>query len=245
MFEQTQADDGSLQAGEPFSLIGEINTGFDAVRVLRQICADYGFLYFSVMTIPSLGASRDLSIVRLSTFSSLPADLMREFDETVTDGGEVIIKRLLGHLAPQVYNVSDSALADPVDQVLSRFGISGSVYFPIHNARGDLHVLSLYGNRAAPDASEMASLGLFSMLLMERLAAVAADMQTPVRASLTPRETEVLRWTAEGKTSGEIAIITNLSEHTVNHYVTLATQKLGCSNRTQAVVRAIRTGLFS
>ena len=44
---------------------------------------------------------------------------------------------------------------------------------------------------------------------------------------------------------GEIAVIAGLSEHTVNHYVTLATQKLGCSNRTQAVVRAIRLGMFS
>lgn len=245
MFEQMQADDRSLQAEEPFSLIGEIDTGFDAVRVLRRVCADFGFLYFSVMTIPSLGASRETSIARLSTFSSLPAELMTEYDRLAIDGGETIFKRLHGRLAPLVYSMQDRVESDPADRLLSQFGISGGVYFPVHDARGDLHVVSLHGNRAAPTIAEMSRLGLFSTLLVERLAVVSADMRSPARISLTPRETEVLRWTAEGKTSGEIAIITSLSEHTVNHYVTLATQKLGCSNRTQAVVRAIRTGLFS
>jgi DNA-binding CsgD family transcriptional regulator len=61
---------------------------------------------------------------------------------------------------------------------------------------------------------------------------------------LSIKEIECLRWTAEGKTSSEIASIIKLSEHTVNHYLIAAARKLDCVNRVQAVAKALRLGLF-
>ena len=57
---------------------------------------------------------------------------------------------------------------------------------------------------------------------------------------LSNRVLECLNWAAAGKTSGEIAVIVSLSEHTVNHYLNSCCKKLDCVNRTQAVARAIR-----
>lgn len=61
---------------------------------------------------------------------------------------------------------------------------------------------------------------------------------------LTQREIECLAWVSEGKTSGELAEIVGLSEHTVNHYLLSATRKLDSVNRTQAVAKALRHGLI-
>jgi DNA-binding CsgD family transcriptional regulator len=61
---------------------------------------------------------------------------------------------------------------------------------------------------------------------------------------LTIKELDCLRWTAEGKTSSEIASIIKLSEHTVNHYLIAAARKLDCVNRVQAVAKALRMGLL-
>jgi LuxR family quorum-sensing system transcriptional regulator SolR len=61
---------------------------------------------------------------------------------------------------------------------------------------------------------------------------------------LTDREIEVLRWTAEGKTSSEIAEFMRLSERTVNFHVNTAVEKLGASNKTSAAVRAAMLGLI-
>ncbi|MES2759847.1 MAG: autoinducer binding domain-containing protein [Pseudomonadota bacterium] len=58
------------------------------------------------------------------------------------------------------------------------------------------------------------------------------------RNDLTEREREVLRWTADGKTSGEIGDILNLAERTVNFHVNNAMTKLGTSNKTATVLRA-------
>ncbi|WP_426130393.1 response regulator transcription factor [Pararhizobium sp. PWRC1-1] len=48
-----------------------------------------------------------------------------------------------------------------------------------------------------------------------------------------------------GKTSGDIAQLLGLSEHTVNHHLLSAGRKLGASNRTHSVIRAVRRGILS
>jgi LuxR family transcriptional regulator, quorum-sensing system regulator SolR len=63
--------------------------------------------------------------------------------------------------------------------------------------------------------------------------------------SLTGREAEVLKWTADGKTSGEISDILCVSENTVNFHVKNAVSKFGCTNKTAAVVRAAMLGLLN
>jgi DNA-binding CsgD family transcriptional regulator len=54
---------------------------------------------------------------------------------------------------------------------------------------------------------------------------------------LTPRESEVLRWIAEGKTDSEIGVIIGATEHTAHKHVQHILQKLGVSNRATAVLR--------
>ena len=62
---------------------------------------------------------------------------------------------------------------------------------------------------------------------------------------LTPREREVLTWAAQGKTCWETGEILGLTERTVNFYIRNASTKLGAATKTQAVARAIQTGLIS
>jgi len=62
--------------------------------------------------------------------------------------------------------------------------------------------------------------------------------------SLSPREKECLQWTADGKTYSEIAIILNLSEHTVRSYLKVVRLKLDSVSLAQAVARASNLGLI-
>jgi LuxR family quorum-sensing system transcriptional regulator SolR len=61
---------------------------------------------------------------------------------------------------------------------------------------------------------------------------------------LTSREVEVLRWTADGKTSGEVGQIMDISERTVNFHITNALVKLGVNNKTAGVVKAVMLRLL-
>ena len=62
---------------------------------------------------------------------------------------------------------------------------------------------------------------------------------------LAPREAEVLKWVANGKTALDVAAILNLSEHTVRHYIENARFRLGALNQTHAVARALARNLIS
>ena len=56
-------------------------------------------------------------------------------------------------------------------------------------------------------------------------------------AELSKREIEVLRWTAEAKTSSEVGEILNIAERTVNFHVNNAMVKLGVANKTAAAIK--------
>jgi DNA-binding CsgD family transcriptional regulator len=66
----------------------------------------------------------------------------------------------------------------------------------------------------------------------------------PALPSLTPRELESLRWTMEGKTAWEVGNVLGITERTAALHVNNATHKLGCINKHQAVLKALRLGLL-
>jgi LuxR family quorum-sensing system transcriptional regulator SolR len=65
------------------------------------------------------------------------------------------------------------------------------------------------------------------------------------RVQFTDREITVMRWTAEGKTSGEIADILRIAERTVNFHIQNVITKLNTSNKTAAAIRMAVMGLLS
>ena len=76
--------------------------------------------------------------------------------------------------------------------------------------------------------------GTFSVLVFEeRLLELPADRL--VSLGLTPRETEVLRWLVQGKSSFEIASILNISVRTVSKHLGAAYLRLGVENCHAAV----------
>ncbi len=79
--------------------------------------------------------------------------------------------------------------------------------------------------------------------LLQRLARQTAAPAAPPSERLTPREQEVLRLLAQGKTNREIAAVLVLSPGTVKIHVERIIAKLGVSDRTQAAVRAVTLGL--
>jgi DNA-binding NarL/FixJ family response regulator len=71
-----------------------------------------------------------------------------------------------------------------------------------------------------------------------------APTEPPPLGDLTPRELEVLRLLAQGKTNPQIARELSISRGTAKIHVQHIIGKLGVSDRTQAVVRASELGLL-
>lgn len=72
----------------------------------------------------------------------------------------------------------------------------------------------------------------------------AKSIICPHVMSLTEREKEVLRWSAVGKTIRDISEILCISVDTVRFHTRNVLEKLGVSNRTAAVARAVYLGML-
>jgi len=73
---------------------------------------------------------------------------------------------------------------------------------------------------------------------------VRADAATEAPPALSPRELEVLRLVADGRSNPEIARMLHIGEATVKTHLIHVFEKLGVHDRTRAVTRAMELGLI-
>lgn len=70
------------------------------------------------------------------------------------------------------------------------------------------------------------------------------EAQHLLAGNISPRELQVLRVLAEGKSNKEIARALNIAETTVKLHMKMLCRKLGVKNRTQAALAAQNAGLY-
>jgi len=71
------------------------------------------------------------------------------------------------------------------------------------------------------------------------------DETQAIISPITPRETEILTYIAQGYLNKQIAAELGISEQTIKNHVTSILRKLNANARTEAVVVAIKKGLIS
>lgn len=121
---------------------------------------------------------------------------------------------------------------------------------PSRDANGAVGLLTLARSADSLSAEELAANQAKMSWLTQYTHAAMARLLTPKLApettvTMTAREKEVLRWTAEGKTAYEISQILSVAERTVNFHINNAIVKLGTSNKTQAAVKAAALGMLA
>ena len=77
--------------------------------------------------------------------------------------------------------------------------------------------------------------------LFHDLSLMGKDIET-LMTTLSPRETEILRYIAEGNSNKRIAYALGIGEQTIKNHITSIMRKLNANDRTHAVVLAIRKG---
>lgn len=127
------------------------------------------------------------------------------------------------------------------------FGLRIGVGIPSHGPAGQWSMVtvareSLPGRALALD--ELARLHLLATFVHEARLRLSAEGATE-SVHLTQRESDTLRWAAEGKTSWEIGQLLGIGERTVVFHLGNAASKLGVVGRRQAVTRAIALQLIA
>jgi len=126
------------------------------------------------------------------------------------------------------------------------FGMDDGLCVPVHMEGGMQGVVSLVGRTRHLDDKARLELHMLALYAHGRLRFLnTAAREALPRRAITPREAEVLKWAALGKTASEIADITGLSTRTVNQHCENARRRLGTNNRLHTVVEAIRHKLIT
>ena len=132
----------------------------------------------------------------------------------------------------------------------ARFGYRNGIALALHMPDGRHFFMGVDRDQPVPmDPSELtrvvADLQLFAVHAQDAAQRIlvpgSADPSAP---SLTPRELETLRWTMEGMTAWEVGNVLGITERTAALHVNNATHKLGCVNKHQAVLKALRLGFL-
>jgi DNA-binding CsgD family transcriptional regulator len=130
------------------------------------------------------------------------------------------------------------------------FGYRHGIAMALHMPDGRHFLLGVDRDQPLPaDSGEVtrlvADLQLFAVHAQDAAQRILTPpLSAPGAPSLTPRELEALRWTMEGKTAWEVGQVLGISERTAALHVNNATHKLGCVNKHQAVLKALRLGLI-
>ncbi|MGH2997422.1 MAG: response regulator [Gaiellaceae bacterium] len=137
---------------------------------------------------------------------------------------------------PRVVVLTTFDLDEYVYEAL-RAGASG---FLLKDAPEDQLVAAI---RIAADGGAMFSPAVTRRLIEEFSRRISTQEPPPALAELTPREHEVLRLLARGRSNQEIAAELVVSEHTAKTHVAHILSKLCLRDRIQAVVLAYESGL--
>uniref|UniRef100_UPI003D07861B autoinducer binding domain-containing protein n=1 Tax=Pseudomonas sp. NPDC089530 TaxID=3390651 RepID=UPI003D07861B len=128
------------------------------------------------------------------------------------------------------------------------WGLRVGATLPIRTPDGGLSLLSVARESTAISITEREEIRLRLRCIIDLVTSRLAELGHPStqaeQLELSPREREILQWTADGKSSGEIGLILGISVNTVNFHLKVIQKKFGATNKTLAAAYAAVLGLI-
>lgn len=212
---------------------------------LAQLAMAAGFTHYLFTTFPCGDCS---GFEENHIFSNWPKVLTRTYHEDDLFHNSALVAELRKSSLPVFFDRTafESSVAnqknDRIAALFQKHGLRRTFAFVLHDADRQAYIFAFSGHRGDLSRGEVMAHVFGAMEFLDLHARYKVTEQ-PLE-SLSSREIECLRWSAAGKSSEEIAIILDLSPHTVVGYLKSAMRKLDSVNRMQAVARAFRYRLL-
>jgi len=216
-----------------------------AIGHLTQVSQNLGFPFFAY----GVRCPLPISQPRIEMASNYPDAWQQQYQSRHYAQIDPTVRHCTRVTTPVLWDASAFDERHFAEQAMSH-GIRNGVSISVRDAQGRLGMVTLARDQTLCTPDEFAhiegSLTLLGQLthaaLVEKL--VQRSSQPAPAPALSERELEVLKWTAEGKTSGEVAMIMNITERTVNFHISNCIVKLDASNKLHAAVKAAMSGLL-
>jgi DNA-binding CsgD family transcriptional regulator len=122
-------------------------------------------------------------------------------------------------------------------------GVIDGYAVPIHFPGGDVGLCVSVATHPVEDTEERVALHMASLYAHQRCRALGGLTDaSSVKAPLSPRELECLKWVLDGKSDTDIGKILGISHTTVHFHIERVKKKLGVRTRTQAAAMIMTLG---
>lgn len=136
-----------------------------------------------------------------------------------------------GDLTPRSRLVMDEA---------AEFGLKDGICVPIHVPLAGPAVVTAASDRVEVPPDAMPLIETLCVHIFRKVGGLESKLDDDECSPLTPRERELLQWSAHGKTTDDISCILGVTTNTVESHQRNIRDKLGAINVTHAVVKAAR-----
>lgn len=235
-------------ATEAFDFIGKLDTlasAQEVVDTMENSFSLFGFENFVITWLPN-DKERFDQVVILRKWPLGWFDVYTQEDYVRVDP---VIRLCRNTVQPFEWSEApfDHEAEPRAAEVMNRatdFRMRQGFCLPVHGIDGYEACLSMSGIHLDLSAQTKPALHLMAMYAFERTRQILSP-HPPRRADLlTPRERETLMWAAAGKSAADTGDILGITERTVTAHIVSACQKLGATNKTQAVARAMQYKLI-
>lgn len=191
-----------------------------------------------------------LSIMKsdLFTIDNYPEGWRELYDKENIIQTDPIVKYCIKNHSPIFWGKHYSPNIKAINNLLFPTLQSGFTV-PLHGPMGAVGIFSVSTSSDKRVCAQILSeavtvIQIVTPYLQDAVIAIRDEKNTD-KVQLTTREIECLTWATEGKSAWEISKILGCSERTITFHLNNATAKLKCTNRYQAIGKAILTGVIT
>jgi DNA-binding CsgD family transcriptional regulator len=221
----------------------------DFTRQIVAFVQNLGFSTFGAMVVTDHSPTlREFQVVNNAPEAYL--DCFRDRRYTVIDP---VLQHCKHSSSPLVWDRRQysSLHTRPLWELQEPYGYRSGLAVGMHFARGKHFVFGAnWARDRCEDAPHFKAIAEDLLSFAEHAQAAAFELTLPSKLdpksswSLTSTDLEALRWTMDGMTSWQVADRMSISERHVALLLSRTMQKLGCSSKYEAGLRAIRLGLI-
>jgi DNA-binding CsgD family transcriptional regulator len=218
-----------------------------AYRISLGFAKNIGFKFFAFSTTYQIKTDH-FNTVQLNNY---PTDWNIEYEQKKFSAIDPVVAHCNHSRLPVLWTEELFSKTPWLWDALEKQGLQHGWSQSVHDEdSGVCSILSLARSHCPITAYELYENLGFSVFIGRHLHALIAQTlprksAKPAVPHLSPREIDVLKLAADGKTAYESARILNLSARTVNFHVQSAILKLGVNNKISAVIAASKDGILN
>ncbi|WP_034913938.1 transcriptional regulator SdiA [Erwinia sp. 9145] len=218
--------------------------GADVIYLIEQQIQMLGFEYYALYIRHPIPFTRP----RIFIYSNYPKKWVRIYQKEKFAEKDPVIRHCLMPGKILLWNDDLVSEGQGVFEAAKKHGIHSGFSCSSMTKNRALCILSVASEKTFDNSglTEEKQLKIQHLMvaMLEALQRVNDISVSVLDMELSQRELEILKWTAEGKTSVEISLILSISEHTVNFHQKNMQKRFNATNRTQVATYAAAIGLL-